>query len=151
MVLCAMLRDTKRIIADNIVLYRKAAGLSQQELGLLLGFKEDTAQTRISTYEKKRRSPNKRTLDRLAKILKRPIIDFYIDLHDNSDSLELEKEIVLFKEEAAKYGGAPIVHAVRMSLPSLYQGTVLMNEEGQQSRTISEGRQKQKKKPSKAA
>lgn len=56
----------QEIIRKNLIAARKSAKMEQRELGLAVGFKEDTAQSRISQYETGERSPGKAMLDRLA-------------------------------------------------------------------------------------
>ena len=48
---------------------RKTAGLKQKELGLLLGFSERTAETRVGQYEVNVRIPREEMTERIAKIL----------------------------------------------------------------------------------
>ncbi len=70
------------IIRENIVYYREQAGMSQLDFGLALDYKHDNAQTRISQYEIGVRSPNKRTLQLMAAIL-RVSIDQLTGLRSN--------------------------------------------------------------------
>jgi len=60
-------------ISQALRFYRLKKGLTQAALGLKLGYDEDAAQSRISKYEKGNRSPNKRTLGRIASILEVPV------------------------------------------------------------------------------
>lgn len=62
--------DLKYTIAMNIVRIREQSSITQLELGLGLGYKEENAQSRISQYEKGVRSPGKKTLEKIAKILR---------------------------------------------------------------------------------
>ena len=62
---------------------------------------------------------------------------------------ELDREVILFKETVAKYGGATTVRSLRKSLPSLYEGKVMVDEEERKHLAIPEGQQR--KKPGKAA
>lgn len=61
--------DLQKIIADNIRSRREEIGLTQIELGLKIGVKEEYAQIRISQYETGKRSPGKATLKKLAAAL----------------------------------------------------------------------------------
>lgn len=54
---------------ERLQLIRKHRGLTQKELGLYLGFSENTADTRIAQYELGKRSPRPELIDRIAKIL----------------------------------------------------------------------------------
>lgn len=83
---------------------RKAAGLTQQQLGMALGMEPNTASARMNQYEKGKHAPDFLTMKRIAKELDVPVAYFYSD----SDSLaelilifnkmnEKEKEILLSK------------------------------------------------------
>lgn len=48
---------------------RKTAGLKQRELGLLLGFSEKSAETRVGQYEVNARVPREEMTERIAQIL----------------------------------------------------------------------------------
>ena len=65
--------------------FRKRKGINQQELGVLMGFTEATADVRIAQYEKDRRFPRDSALEKMAQILdvstitlSEPDIDSYI-------------------------------------------------------------------------
>lgn len=48
---------------------RKAMGITQKELGLLLGFNDDTADVRIAQYEAGIRKPKPEMTDKMARLL----------------------------------------------------------------------------------
>lgn len=56
-------------IGSRIRALRLKRGLTQRELGRLLGFDEVNADTRIANYESERREPRKEILNRLADAL----------------------------------------------------------------------------------
>ena len=56
-------------IGERIKYFRKRKGLTQKELGILIGFPEETADTRIAQYEKSRRKPKEETLSKIADVL----------------------------------------------------------------------------------
>lgn len=85
-------------IRVNIKRYREAQGMTQKELGVALGFKEEHAQQRISQYEmdpeiKEFRSPNKKTLQQMAIVLKQPVEAFMMDNYEDR-MLELMKKVI---------------------------------------------------------
>lgn len=61
-----MLNTITDILAANIRKLREAKGWTQHELGVKLDFPDEYAQQRVSSYEAGRRSPNKKTLQRIA-------------------------------------------------------------------------------------
>lgn len=65
----------KEVIARNIALFREREGMDQITLGLAMGYKEDNAQSRISQYENLKRSPGKKTLQKIADIFQIPVGD----------------------------------------------------------------------------
>lgn len=75
--------------------FRKRKGLNQQELGVLMGFTEATADVRIAQYEKDRRFPRDSALEKMAQILdvstialSEPNIDSYIGVMHTLFTLE---------------------------------------------------------------
>lgn len=123
-----MKKDTKRLIADNIKRYRTELKLTQQQLGLLLGYNEENAQVRIQQYEVIKRSPNKATLEKMASVLKKPVNVFYSDdgrSHEQTKSSrssaevqpsfviadEQEREFIKLRREAERYG-ADVVQSI---------------------------------------
>ncbi len=79
---------------------RKAAKLTQQQLGVLLGMDLNTASARMNQYEKGKHSPDFQTLKRLAEELGVPVAYFYCEE-------EVTAELICFigklstKEQAA--------------------------------------------------
>jgi len=55
-------------IGERIKYFRKLRNLTQKELGLLMGYEENTASARIFQYESGVRNPTKETLIKLADI-----------------------------------------------------------------------------------
>ncbi|HEH9401813.1 TPA: helix-turn-helix transcriptional regulator [Aeromonas sobria] len=58
---------------------RKAAGLTQQLLGIRLGMELSTASTRMNQYEKGKHAPDYQTMLRIAQELGYPVAYFYCD------------------------------------------------------------------------
>ncbi|GAA59879.1 transcriptional regulator [Pseudoalteromonas sp. BSi20652] len=58
---------------------RKAAGLTQQQLGMALGMEPNTASARMNQYEKGKHAPDFLTMKRIAKELDVPVAYFYCD------------------------------------------------------------------------
>ncbi|MGO3740768.1 helix-turn-helix domain-containing protein [Kerstersia sp.] len=58
---------------------RKAAGLSQKQLGINIGLDEFVASTRINRYEVGVHEPDLGTMRRIAKVLSTPLPFFYTD------------------------------------------------------------------------
>ncbi|KJU86700.1 XRE family transcriptional regulator [Candidatus Magnetobacterium bavaricum] len=96
-----MKTTTHKNIADAIKRYREEIGLHQRDLGIAIGFKPDLAQTRISAYENGRRSPGKKTLEKIASVLKRKPEDFYGSTShpllkcESTMTIETEDEVML--------------------------------------------------------
>ena len=57
-------------IGDRICLFRNLRGMSQKELGLLVGFSETSAETRVAQYEVGKRKPKAELAEAFAKALK---------------------------------------------------------------------------------
>lgn len=64
-------------IGEKIKRIRNFRGMTQRELGLAVGFDENTAKNRITLYENGYRTPKKDMLDKLAKALNVNYINFY--------------------------------------------------------------------------
>ena len=62
-------KSLEEIIQENLMFYREKSGMNQLQFGLALGYREESAQSRISRYETGNRSPSKQTLQKMAKIL----------------------------------------------------------------------------------
>lgn len=58
---------------------RKAAGLTQQQLGMRLGMEQSTASARMNQYEKGKHAPDYQTMQRIAQELGFPVAYFYCD------------------------------------------------------------------------
>ena len=58
---------------------RKAAGLTQQRLGMALGMEPNTASARMNQYEKGKHAPDFLTMKRIAKELDVPVAYFYCE------------------------------------------------------------------------
>jgi transcriptional regulator with XRE-family HTH domain len=56
---------------------RKAAGISQKNLGILAGIDEFVASARINQYERGKHEPDQATVARLAAVLKVPVSFLY--------------------------------------------------------------------------
>jgi transcriptional regulator with XRE-family HTH domain len=56
-------------VSDRIKRIRNMRGLTQKELGLALGFEENTADVRIAQYESGTRTPKEDALKKIAEIL----------------------------------------------------------------------------------
>lgn len=61
---------------------RKAADLSQKQLGIAAGMDEFSASARMNHYEKGRHTPDYHTLKRIAAALKVPVAYFYAESDD---------------------------------------------------------------------
>ncbi|OLQ81482.1 transcriptional regulator [Photobacterium proteolyticum] len=58
---------------------RKAAGYTQQQLGMALGMEPNTASARMNQYEKGKHTPDYQTMKRIADELGVPVAYFYCD------------------------------------------------------------------------
>ena len=58
---------------------RKAAGYTQQQLGIALGMEPNTASARMNQYEKGKHAPDYLTMKRIANELDLPVAYFYCD------------------------------------------------------------------------
>ena len=90
----------KQTIAKNIKLLREKEGLTQQDLGRAVGFGELHAQTRISQYETVARTPNSRTLEKIAKALHVDVDQFF---KESSPSERPPRTPYPSEEECGKY------------------------------------------------
>lgn len=54
---------------ERLLFIRKHRGLTQKELGLYLGFSENTADIRIAQYELDKRTPRPELINKIAHIL----------------------------------------------------------------------------------
>ena len=78
---------------------RKAAGLTQQQLGMALGMEPNTASARMNQYEKGKHAPDFLTMKRIAKELDVPVAYFYCE---EDDLAELIRVIGKLTEEEQK-------------------------------------------------
>lgn len=76
---------------------RKAAGYTQQQLGMALGMEPNTASARMNQYEKGKHTPDYQTMKRIADELGVPVAYFYCD-----DDLLAELICALGKVDAQK-------------------------------------------------
>ncbi|MGR5144478.1 helix-turn-helix domain-containing protein [Photobacterium sp. DNB23_23_1] len=76
---------------------RKAAGYTQQQLGMALGMEPNTASARMNQYEKGKHTPDYQTMKRIADELDVPVAYFYCD-----DDLLAELICALGKVDAQK-------------------------------------------------
>ncbi|WMN59552.1 helix-turn-helix domain-containing protein [Pseudoalteromonas xiamenensis] len=58
---------------------RKAAGYTQQQLGIALGMEPNTASARMNQYEKGKHAPDYTTMKRIADELGVPVAYFYCE------------------------------------------------------------------------
>jgi transcriptional regulator with XRE-family HTH domain len=77
-------------IARRLGEARKAAGLSQQALGVAAGIEEETAKVRIHQYEHAKHVPPYSMLERLAEVLGKPVTWFICQEDEKELVLELE-------------------------------------------------------------
>ncbi|KJU85380.1 Helix-turn-helix type 3 domain protein [Candidatus Magnetobacterium bavaricum] len=74
----------RKLLAANIRLFIEQSGMTQEEVGLKMGFKKDTAGKRMSHYCTGYRSPEKETITKLAEVLGKKEEDFYAN-YGNAD------------------------------------------------------------------
>ena len=72
---------------------RKAAGISQTELGLRIGFEPSSASSRMNHYEKGRHLPDLETMRRMAKELNVPLAYFFCEGEDEAELLKLFSQL----------------------------------------------------------
>ncbi|WP_318409848.1 helix-turn-helix domain-containing protein [Photobacterium leiognathi] len=58
---------------------RKAAGFTQQQLGIALGMDTNTASARMNQYERGKHTPDYQTMQRIGKVLGVPTAYFYCE------------------------------------------------------------------------
>lgn len=71
--------STRQRFGKRLQVARKAAGLTQQQLGMEIGLEIDVAATRINRYERGVHDPDSATAEALAKQLGMPLAYFYSD------------------------------------------------------------------------
>lgn len=85
-------------ITTKLKYLRNFKNLSQENEGIMLGFKESTARSRIAQYERGIRSPKKDVIDKICSIYKIPDINF--SESDDYDSLIKE---LMWREIAGQF------------------------------------------------
>lgn len=70
---------------DKIRRARKHANMTQQELGLALGFSPKTAGVRITQYEKSPRTPRPDLLKKLSQVLHVPVQYFHLSVPETAN------------------------------------------------------------------
>ena len=84
---------------------RLAAGLTQQQLGMLIGLEPDTASVRMNQYEKGKHAPDYQTMQRIALALGFPVAYFYCDDDRQAEILRLiakmsiEQQLALLEQQ----------------------------------------------------
>lgn len=71
--------NRKWIFTTRLRQARERKGVSQRRLGILMGFHEDSASSRVNHYEHGRHEPGYETVKRLAKVLGVPMAYFYAE------------------------------------------------------------------------
>lgn len=71
--------NSGRFTPSRLKSARKAAGLTQQQLGMALGMEPNTASARMNQYEKGKHAPDFLTMKRIAKELDVPVAYFYCE------------------------------------------------------------------------
>jgi transcriptional regulator with XRE-family HTH domain len=74
------------MIPERLKAARLVAELSQRKLGILMGMSESTAGSKINQYENDVHTPDYKTVQDMARVLKLPISYFYCD---NDQELQL--------------------------------------------------------------
>ncbi|NRA79791.1 MAG: helix-turn-helix transcriptional regulator [Pseudoalteromonas sp.] len=88
---------------------RKAAGLTQQQLGMALGMEPNTASARMNQYEKGKHAPDFLTMKRIAKELDVPVAYFYCEEDDLAEIIcALGKVDAIKRNEILKHLGEVI-------------------------------------------
>ncbi|MCG9770353.1 helix-turn-helix domain-containing protein [Pseudoalteromonas piscicida] len=68
---------------------RKAAGYTQQQLGIALGMEPNTASARMNQYEKGKHAPDFTTMKRIADELEVPVAYFYCEDDQLADLISI--------------------------------------------------------------
>lgn len=77
------------IFSKRLKVARKAAGLSQERLGVLAGIEEASASARMNQYENGRHEPGEATVLAIAKVCGLPAAYFYCEQDDEAELLGL--------------------------------------------------------------
>lgn len=89
------------IIAQRLGEARKAAGLTQQELGVAAGIEEETAKVRVHQYEQAKHLPPYSMLERLAEVLGKPVT-WFVCKEGQQDLILVIDELSSQETEAAR-------------------------------------------------
>lgn len=71
--------DELPVLSKRLREARAAAGISQEQLGILAGIDEFSASARMNQYERGKHSPNLQLMRKIAKVLGLPVAYFYAD------------------------------------------------------------------------
>ena len=71
--------DELPVLSKRLREARAAAGISQEQLGILAGIDEFSASARMNQYERGKHSPNLQLMGRIARVLGLPTAYFYAD------------------------------------------------------------------------
>lgn len=77
------------IFSKRLKVARKAAGLSQERLGVLAGIEEESASARMNQYENGKHEPGEATVLAIAKVCGLPAAYFYCERDDEAELLGL--------------------------------------------------------------
>ena len=66
-------------LAIRLKAARRAAGLTQQQLGMRIGLEPETASVRMNQYDRGKHAPDYATMQRVAQVLDGPVAYFYCD------------------------------------------------------------------------
>lgn len=80
-------RDTP--IAKRLKQARERAGISQRQLGLTAKIDIQSASPRINQYERGKREPDYRTVEKLAEVLRCPVAYFFVEEDDVAEIIWL--------------------------------------------------------------
>ncbi len=87
-----------RMIGDKIKKIRKFRGYTQKQLGLLCGYKINSADVMIAKYETGDRIPGRKTIEKLAAVLDVPVSLFDCNIKENIGVSELG-DLLLWLDE----------------------------------------------------
>lgn len=87
-----------RMIGNKIKKIRKFRGYTQRELGLLCGYKENSADVMIAKYETGSRIPSKKAIQKIASVLNVPASIFECNIRENIGVSELG-DLLLWLDE----------------------------------------------------
>lgn len=80
--LVSTMKTMEENIQNNIKKYREAMGLTQPQLAEKMGLGE-YGQQQVSQWENGKRSPNKKTLAKIAEILRQPVEAFMVEDYES--------------------------------------------------------------------